>query len=206
MIKILLLFVYLNVAVAGYGQLFRLEGKETVNNAIRFGIKLGLSISKTHIRYDPNFYPGEDDVARVGVIGGGMGVIRINKKVVFQPEILIVGKGAKERRQDYDFVKGLTYLELPLNLLYKPATTKGSFFIGGGPAPSFLIGDNIFYTGYESFNKFDFGVNVIMGYELPIGLSFNLQYTYGLLNISNDKSTLPVVKNRCFGLTAGYLF
>jgi hypothetical protein len=205
--KTLLLFGFLNVISAAFGQVWRLEGKETNNNKTRFGIRLGISVAKTHLRYDPVFYPDSDEKgARVGIIGGGLVAIRLNKKVVFQPELLLVGKGVKEIRLGYDYNNRVTYIEMPLYLLFKPEGAKGSFFIGGGPAPSFFIGENIFYSGYNYFNKFDLGLNVLAGYELPLGFSLNLQYTHGLLNVSKNESTLPIVKNRCFGLTAGYLF
>jgi hypothetical protein len=59
---------------------------------------------------------------------------------------------------------------------------------------------------------FDAGANIFAGYELPVGLFFQLNAQLGLLNInpdyegegtSEDKSSL---KNTGFSLSAGYRF
>jgi len=205
--KVLLFFGYITITTSAFCQLWKLEGKETGNSKIRFGIKAGIAIANCQIEYNTSVIPGnEDPRSKLGFMGGFFAAIRMNKKVSFQPELLLVGKGMKENNQSYSYRTDLTYLELPLNLLYKPVASKGSFFIGGGPAPAIYIGENIFYSGYQYFKKFDFGINILTGYELPIGFSINLHYTHGLLNISENRTDIPLTKNRCFGLSVGYTF
>jgi hypothetical protein len=192
---------------SAFCQLWKLEGKGTNNDKISFGIKAGMAIANCQVKYNTSVMPGnEEPKSKLGFMGGAFATIRLNEKICFQPELLLVGKGMKENNQSYLYRTDLTYLELPLNMLYKPAASKGSFFVGGGPAPAIYIGENIFYAGYQYFKKFDFGINILTGYELPIGFSINLHYTHGLLNISENKTDLPLTRNRCFGLSVGYSF
>lgn len=184
-----------------------MEGKETSNRKIRFGIKAGVSIANVKIEYNPGTTPGNGKpTSKLGALAGVFARMDLGKNACFQPELLMVGKGMKENNQNYSYRTDLTYLELPLNILYTPATSKGSFFIGGGLAPAYYIGKNVFYSGYTGFKKFDFGINILTGYESPMGFSINLHYTYGLLNISGNRTDIPVAKNRCFGLSVGYTF
>lgn len=185
-------------AIIAFGQ-----NQPTSEKKVRFGIKAGVTVAKTQFenKWNPTDYSFKT--------GGFFGVFirkSLNKSVYFQPELLLVNKGAKEKHEDYNYRVDLTYLELPLNLLYKSSDSKGGFFIGGGPAPSVFIGDNIFYFGDQNAKSFDFGINILTGYELPIGFSINLNYTHGLLNLTSDKEHVPTIRNRSFGLTLGYLF
>ncbi|MGZ8540962.1 MAG: porin family protein, partial [Chitinophagaceae bacterium] len=202
--KGLLLLVYIIISNSAFCQLWKLEGKQTSNDKIRFGVKAGITVATCPVEYSSTAIVIGYPKYKLGVMGGVFAGILLSKKVCFQPELLIVGKGMKEDNQSYGVRTDLTYLELPLNLLYKPTNPKGSFFVGGGPAPAIYIGENVFYSGPQYFKKFDFGINILAGYELPIGFSINLHYTHGLINISDNKTDLPLTKNRCFGLSVGY--
>lgn len=205
--KILIFFAIIIVHPSVLGQLSDRQDKETSNDKIKFGIKAGVAIANTKVEYNTTTTPGNGKPkSKLGAMAGVFARLALGNKACFQPELLMVGKGMKENNQNYFYRNDLTYLELPLNILYKPSGSKGSFFIGGGPAPAFYIGENVFYSGYQSVKKFDVGINVLTGYELPIGFSINLNYTYGLLNISENKVDVPVIKNRSFGLTVGYTF
>ena len=203
--RILIFLTAIIVPIAGFCQLWGREGKQTGTDKIRFGIKAGVAIASLKIEYDPAVTAG-DHKSKGGALAGIFLQMLLGKTASFQPELLVIGKGTKENSQNYFYRTDLTYLELPLNLLYKKSTAKGSFFIGGGPAPSFYIGESVFYSGYQGFKKFDVGVNILAGYELPIGFSINLHYTHGLLNITYDRTNVPVIKNRCAGISVGYIF
>lgn len=205
--SMLILLIAIIVPKAFFCQSPNLEGKQTNSNGIKFGIKAGVAIAKSKIEYNATTSPGNGKAkSKLGAMGGVFARMYLGHKALFQPELLMVGKGTKENNQYYSYRTDLAYVELPLNILYKPADSKGSFFIGGGPAPAFYIGENVFYSGSQSFKKFDLGINILTGYELSIGFSINLNYTYGILNISRNTNDIPTVKNRSFGLTVGYVF
>lgn len=213
--KLFLFILTMVIAWSAPAQIWKLEGKETSGMKIKLGIKAGIAIANIGIEYNqtPDPAPGKS-ITKLGVAGGFFARMPLSKKICFQPELLMIGKGMKEKDQygsSYLYKTTITYLELPLNILYKPTTAKASFFIGGGPAPAFYIGNNAFYYGDGAFKTFDFGINVLAGYEIPIGFSFNLHYTHGLSNISKDQGTngnpySVKMKNRCFGLMIGYVF
>lgn len=205
--KLLIFFGAIIIPTSAFSQISVLEGKETSNSKIRFGIKAGVAVANAKVEYNTTTMPHNGKPrSKLGAMGGVFAQMYLGKNACFQPELLMVGKGMKENNQNYSYRTDLTYLELSLNLLYKPATPKGSFFIGGGPAPAFYIGENVFYSSGSAIKKFDFGINFLAGYELPIGFSINLHYTHGLTNISSDNTLIPVMKNRCFGLSVGYTF
>jgi hypothetical protein len=201
--RLFIFLIAIIVPMAGFCQLWGREAKQTGNDKIRFGIKAGISLANQKIEFDPPVTSDESQI-KLGFLAGIFMQTPLGKTVSFQPELLLIGKGVKS--QYYSSRTSLTYLELPLNLLYKRSSAKGSFFIGGGPAPSIYVGESVFYSGYQGFKKFDFGLNILVGYELPIGFSINLHYTHGLINITYDKTNVPVVKNRCIGLSVGYTF
>src|SRR5688572_12609566 len=185
--KGLLFLGYIIISTSVFCQLWSLEGKETNYSKIKFGIKAGITLANCQVKYNPapDPPPGKP-MTKFGAVIGVFARMPLGKKTSFQPELLMIGKGMKEKDRYgslYLYRTRITYLELPLNILYKPGTPKGSFFIGGGPAPAFYIGNNAFYFGDEPFKTFDLGINILAGYEIPIGFSMNLHYTHGLSNI-----------------------
>ena len=151
----------------------------------------------------------------------------------FQPALLFSTKGAKSTNEflglDSEIDFNLGYIELPLSLLYKPILGNGRFMLGFGPYLGYGITGKAKYTlnntstdadidwnnEYEAdgsiaqFKPFDFGANVFFGYELAMGLSFQLNTQLGLVNINPDSSGDDgdtTVKNTGFGLSLGYRF
>ncbi len=87
-----------------------------------------------------------------------------------------------------------------MNFLYQIKSTKGRFIIGGGPS----IGIPLNNKSRQPV-KTEFGVNGLMGYELPIGVSLNANYNYGLNNVSNS-TYINKITNRYLGIALGYTF
>ncbi len=162
---------------------------------VRPGLKAGLSFTEVKIK-PPSNYPGDN--RRTGLIGGGFINIYLDKKLFLQPAAIFVRKGGR----NYSSFS-MSYLEIPLCILYKSGREKGGLFFGGGLSPAFNISRNDY--GYqEDVKKFDFGINASAGYLFPIGFSMNLGYTIGILNVSGDEAY--TMHNRYFALTAGYEF
>jgi hypothetical protein len=135
----------------------------------------------------------------------------------FQPGLLFNTKGAKISETSYK----LSYIELPLNFVYKALVGNGYFMLGFGPYVAYGIGgkDIEFKKTVESgdsdaikyFKPFDSGANLFFGYELPAGLFVQLNTQLGLLDINpadnritgDNKSSL---RNTGYGLSLGYRF
>ena len=146
----------------------------------------------------------------------------------FQPGLLFSGKGAKSEEGSTDATIKLSYIELPLNLLYRAQLGEGYVMIGFGPYLGYGIGGKIKSEGVEIdvkfknevgsgdpdnvayFKGFDAGANIFVGYEMSSGLFLQLNSQLGLLNISPDyvgeTGDSGTIKNTGFGLSVGYRF
>eukprot|EP01132_Coremiostelium_polycephalum_P012763 gene12763-15606_t len=120
------------------------------------------------------------------------------------------------------------YLEIPVNLIANFKAGEGKFFVGAGPYYAFGIAGKIkgkqtttsggntstvtedekikFGSGSDAhLKRGDFGVNVLAGYQLKSGLSFNAGYGLGLSNIVNSGQD-GKAKNRVFTVGLGFAF
>ena len=121
----------------------------------------------------------------------------------------------------------LMYLEVPLNAVAKFQAGQGKFFVGAGPYLAYGIAgkvesadiafnedfefvvektedDKVFKEGPDRLKPFDFGFNIITGYELNSGLSINAGYGLGLKNISRNPE--ESLKNKVFSISVGFAF
>jgi len=150
----------------------------------------------------------------------------------FQPGLLFSTKGAKNTTSISTSTIKLSYVELPLNFVYKGALGNGFIMLGFGPYVAYGIGGKVItevggnevetdvefqntvavtdplLTTY--FKGLDAGGNIFAGYETAGGLFLQLNTQFGMLNlrpendwISDDKS---VIKNTGFGVSLGYRF
>lgn len=171
----------------------------------------------------------------VGFHGGVNIQIPIAPEFYFQPGLLFSTKGAKNSYGSLTGTYKLSYIELPLNMVYKGALGNGFIMVGFGPYVGYAIGGKssitngsttiessiVFKNSVESgdpyltayIKKFDAGGNIFAGYETAGGLFFQLNTQFGMLNINPkdnralaDFSSKLSVKNTGFGLSLGYRF
>ncbi len=119
----------------------------------------------------------------------------------------------------------INYIHIPINIIYKVDAGRGKFFIGGGPYIAYGISGTIktgaikldtlgslpasstnisFGSDSSSIKAFDYGINILTGYELANGLLFKIGYSYGFANYSNQSGATD--KNTCIFISAGWLF
>lgn len=172
---------------------------------------------------------------------GFMTDILIFRNLHFVPGLLYTVKGARkelvEKVKESDENKVVTtirlsYLEIPVNLLYRPKLGEGHILLGFGPYAAYGIGGKVKTKGsgysnvipvsfkntvtiddpsdYAYYRALDAGTNFFFGYELHYGIFCQFKVQLGLLKInpayeqlSNDKTSY---KNRGFGLIFGYRF
>ena len=185
-----------------------------------FGIRAGVNFQNLNGK-DGNDVKLENKL-KIGFNVGVNAEIPVGIDFYLQPGLLISTKGAK-----IDIVDGsnndasinLSYIELPVNFIYKPALGEGRMVLGFGPYAAFAVGGKTKF-GSDAGNdiefgdlpgetkRFDAGANLLAGYEFSNRLSFQLNAGLGLLDIHNrpasdNKST---IKNTGFGLSLGYRF
>lgn len=151
----------------------------------------------------------------------------------FQPGLQFSAKGAKNTDGLITNTYKLSYIEMPLNFVYKGQVGNGYFMLGFGPYVAYAIGGKVIYEGGSAtvetdieFKKevesgdplttvyvkpFDAGANLFFGYELQAGLFLQLNTQLGLLNINPEDNRITgdnksLVKNTGYGLSLGYRF
>lgn len=146
-------------------------------------------------------YANGDKLTNDMIVGFHAGVniqMPIAPQFFFQPGLLFTTKGAKY--SDGSSTK-LSYIELPLNLVYKALLGNGKFMLGFGP----YLGYAIKIKGGD-YKAFDAGGNIFAGYELAGGIFFQLNTEIGMLDINDGNPLYKSVKNTGFGLSVGYRF
>jgi hypothetical protein len=168
----------------------------------------------------------------IGYHAGINVLIPLAPQFYFQPGLLFSTKGAKNSYGSLTGTFKLSYVEMPLNFVYRAALGNGKIMVGFGPYLGYAIGgkaelvagdasvtnDILFQNTIEIgdpllaayFKRFDAGGNIYVAYEMAGGLFLQLNTQFGMVKInpqdnriSNDNSS---VKNTGFGVSLGYRF
>lgn len=168
------------------------------------------------------------------IVGYHAGVnvqIPVAPEFYFQPGVLFSTKGAKHTGSVLTSTTSISYIEVPLNLVYKGLLGNGYVLLGLGPYVGYgIMGKVKTETGSVSldsdiefknvveigdpiapyYKAFDAGGNIFFGYEMAGGIFATLNAQLGMLNINpeykalaDDKSS---IKNTGFGFSLGYRF
>ena len=173
------------------------------------------------------------------IVGYHAGVnvqIPIAPQFYFQPGLLYSTKGAKSTYSvlgtSFTSTTKLSYIELPLNLVYKALLGKGYFMLGFGPYVGYGFSGKVLTEGgsvsldqkikfknvvetsddmtVPYYKALDFGGNIFAGYELASGIFAQFNTQLGMVKINPEYKIAPdsksSVKNTGFGLSLGYRF
>ncbi len=159
----------------------------------------------------------------------------------FQPGLLFSVKGAKNEfftldlkaSGDFTTTTRLSYIEMPLNLLYRPQLGNGYLLLGFGPYLAYgitgmettqfssssverpveyenSVGVLSALDGNAYYRPFDAGANILFGYEFGMGAFVQLNAQLGLLKINPEYSWVSddqrEYRNTGYGLSLGYRF
>jgi hypothetical protein len=212
-----------------------LQAQQKVNlRGTSFGLRGGVNFQNINGK-DENGDKLENDIL-TGFHIGVNAEIPVGIDFYFQPGLLYTIKGAKSE----DVILGQTingkvkisYVELPLNFLYKPMLGKGHLLLGFGPYVALGLSGKVTYGGGGSsltsdikfknkvmntdsddfvyIRPLEAGANLLAGYEFSNRVSFQLNTQLGLTKINpeyeganDDKTT---AKNTGFGFSFGFRF
>ena len=186
----------------------------TVNAAVSFGIKANANMSGLIIR-DMNDYQSN---MKYGASAGVFMKIE-SRSFALQYELLLryrvygLENKSKQTPTDYKYWG----LEFPIYWMGQIKAGSGKFFIGAGPFVSFGLDakqdpDNVdLYrkdetSGKSIMQRWDFGLGAIAGYEFKNGISINVGYQAGLINMLSAEKDNSTMKNQTVGLGIGYKF
>lgn len=206
------------------------EAQSTEKGKISFGVLGGVNFQNlTGLDHSGN------KLANDLLTGYHVGVnaqIPIAPEFYFQPGLLYSLKGAKNTSGAITTTTKVSYVEMPLNFVYKGKLGNGYVMVGFGPYVGYGIGGKVTTTGGGAsletdvsfqnsvsltdplldtyFKMLDAGGNIFAGYEMAAGLFFQFNTQLGLLKVnpenawfSDDKASL---KHTGFGLSLGYRF
>jgi len=200
-----------------------------------FGIRAGVNFQNINGKYDNGNKMKNDLIPGFNV--GVNAEIPMAPEFFIQPDVLFTTGGAKLEKtssaQTYNTTVHLAYVQVPVNLVYKPLLGTGRLIAGFGPYVDFGVGGKVKYDGAgapadqdikfkNSYSNTDnssnvyyrsvgAGANVLAGYEFANKLSFQLNAQLGLTDINpkNDaspSSSQAKATNTGFGISAGYRF
>jgi len=201
---------------------------------LSFGVLGGVNFQNLNGK-DVNGDKLENDML-IGFHAGVNVQIPIAPEFYFQPGIIFSTKGAKNVTTvlgvDFTTTTKLSYIEMPLNLVYKAALGNGYFMLGFGPYVGYGISGNVVTKGGDIsldqdvefknvvetgdditvpyFKALDFGGNIFAGYQMSNGIFAQFNTQLGMVKINPEYKILQddesVVKNTGFGLSLGYRF
>lgn len=149
--------------------------------------------------------------------------------VYFQPGLNFTTKGARENNPDEDRVR-ITYLEVPLHVVYKSRLPDGFFYLGAGPYIAYGLQaliltesggrdrktEILFKDVVEPedqvlapyLRRMDAGAGAIIGFEMYGGLFFQFNVQFGIMKINPEYTLIPnderELRNAGIGLSLGF--
>jgi hypothetical protein len=202
----------------------------TIANAQGFGILGGLNFQNINGKFSNGENMDNDMI--LGFHAGANLQIPLVPEFYFQPGIMFSTKGAKASNGAVTSKYSLSYLELPLNFVYKGALGNGHIMLGFGPYVGYGImgtathkgagistnSDIVFTNTIGSgdpytttyFRPFDAGGNLFAGYQMAGGAFLQMNTQLGMLKINPEDTSFTqdgtIAKNTGFGFSMGYRF
>lgn len=223
---------------------------------VQLGLKTGVSLSTFEISG-----PGREAYLASSIVGekeikvkphyffGMIADISLSSQWMLQPGLVYINKGNRlQETIDYtEYINTtrhahrghfreevrLSYLEVPLNVVFNLPLKNGSIFLGSGPyAGMALVGKERIAVDYvntisavgmadvksnetefnakrdiewenDGYKRMDFGVNFLAGYRFKRGANFNVGYGLGLATVGELKSEQVTMKNRVITIGVG---
>jgi len=217
----------LSLVLMGAISLFTLQSKaqsqQVEVGGTTFGVRAGVNFQNINGKDGDN--RNLENKLKTGFHFGVNAEIPVAPDFYVQPGLLFTTKGTKYDDFD-DATLNLSYLELPVNFLYKPTLGVGKLIVGFGPYLAYGLGgklkndDDEIDVKFKSkigdepdkiyLKPFDAGANFVAGYEFSNRFSAQLNAQLGLVNIESKSESLPdddsKSKNTGFGVSVGYRF
>lgn len=188
----------------------------------KFGILAGPNFSSYTAKHMILNSDKETSDLLVGVRAGITADLQLAEEFYIGTGLLYAGKGGKAKDNN-DFKTTLSYLQLPINFLFKPEVGTGKLNLGAGPYVAYGLGGKhkgtfnnttIEYNAFDDesepigqrLKRFDAGVGIVAGYELNSGLYLGLNADLGLVNAYDNTDNDRSFKNTSFGVSLGYKF
>lgn len=197
--------------------LILIGSSKMINAQTSLGVKAGLNFSNVSMKNENGSSNSTQSIPGMQI--GLTLEIPLSATFYLQPGALYSAKGFKQKdswfaNQGNEFKVKVSYLELPVNFLYKPELGIGKLLIGAGPYIGYgtggkwesesdvLIGDIIIenhgdvifkddvmkgeFGNYLYGKSLDYGANFLIGYEFLNSLSVQFNIQQGLADLQPD--------------------
>jgi hypothetical protein len=184
---------------------------------IKFGPKVGLNLSTMTMKI------GSLSIDPKTVVGFHVGVISeipLVGNLSLQPGILYSAKGSKWAESEEEILFSPSFIEIPVNVVYKFDLGAIKLLLNAGPNFAYGIGGKIKFTsgsvsesqdiefgsGSEKDMKpLDIGLNIGAGVEIA-NLIISANYGLGLANLAPENTDDKEMKINVIGISVAYLF
>ncbi|MCC6290049.1 MAG: PorT family protein [Chitinophagaceae bacterium] len=205
---------------------------------VRFGIRAGAGL-QTIYGDAINGDKLKNDF-RIGYHAGVTADLLVAPGFYLQPALIYSVKGAKRSVANTDVTENISYVELPVNILLKPELGNGRLLLGAGPYIAYGIDGfqkseaanlsgklnakfkntitaddisaaDVLNNNYYFLKPFDFGANVLAGYDFNSGFNIQINGQFGLTNMQPKIEGVTTAnkanaKHLGFGISVGYKF
>lgn len=199
-----------------------MAGAAQAQNKTTFGVRAGVNFTNLNGKLLDQDIDGK---MKVGFNVGVNAEIPLADEFYLQPGVLFSTKGAKA--DEGDGKTNISYVEVPVNFLYKPEVGTGKLLLGVGPYVGIGVGGKIKGNGEDvdiefgndvkteeefmtTIKRLDFGGNLLFGYEFSNKFSVQLNAQLGMANLfpkaNGEKLDDTKLKNTGFGVSVGYRF
>lgn len=178
---------------------------------LRIGVKAGANLENQRVSVSQGSIYGSDRIKsyHAGLIGD----LDLGGNFYLQPQLLFSRKGAMHLSTTgaHNSKVTMSYVELPVNVLYKFDLPFGKVFAGAGGAFSYAVGGKeqrdgvstkIFENGVKDWKREDVSLSFTAGLEFNNGLFASINSQRSLLDI--HKSSDISVKNKSVSVSVGY--
>ena len=201
-----------------------MAGAAHAQNKTTFGVRAGVNFQNINGK-DVNGEKLDDNKIKTGFNVGVNAEIPLAQDFFVQPGVLFTTKGTKIDNGS-DTKVNISYIEVPINFLYKADLGDGKLLMGVGPYVAFGIGGKVKsklgdhdiefekeaagLANLYTVKRLDAGGNLLFGYEFNNKFSAQLNAQLGLVNIAPDVKGATSQKqkghNTGFGVSVGYRF
>jgi hypothetical protein len=180
---------------------------------VKFGPKAGLNLSTMTLSY---MGVSIDPTILIGFNVGVLSEIPLSGNLSIQPAILYSTKGSKFSVMSEEMQISPSFIEIPVNVVYKFDLGSIKVFLNAGPYAAYGIGgkvdsggesaDIVFGTEEtDDMKPMDFGLNIGAGIEIS-RIIISANYGLGLANLAPVTTDDEEFKTKVIGFSVAYLF
>jgi hypothetical protein len=191
---------------------------------VRFGVKAGLNLAKMLDKDSSTTY-SDNFKMKPGINFGATTEIPVSESFSIEPGLFFSNKGYKMQDSAASLKFNLSYVDLPINVVYNIDLDYLKVSINAGPYLAIALkaraksNEKIFDDGHgnkvdkvnlnlgryksDEAKQVDYGVSLGVGAEIN-SICFGVQYSLGLANITTNTENQNIFKNRVIGITVGY--